>query len=238
MNIVDLINRGEVKLFEYNDYYKEDKSLINFELYKISVASPISYPNIDEIDVLDHYISQMRSEIRNFIDKKVIENFQNSYEYEVIDLRKSGFRVGSDLNNHIMIFSEYKNLISNVRICSNIQDGPQFVTLPFKNASNGTSYIVGSVSDKNIYVNPIFRYNDTKLFLFNDVKLNIGEIKFNVISEVTFNPRLVIEIPISLRISESKMVYVRDEEQPDLPSEVISRIRDKKIEDLLNGEKV
>lgn len=237
MNILDLINRGEVKLFEYNDYYKEDKSLINFELYKISVPSPISYPNIDEINVLDHYISQMRSDIRNHIDKKLIEEFNISYEYEVIDLRKSGFRVGSDLNNYIIRFNEYNNLISNVRICSNIQDGSQFVTLPFKNASNGTSYIVGSVSDKNIYVCPIFRYNDTKLFLFNDVKLNIGEIKFNVISEATFNPRIVIEIPISFRINESKIIYVRDEEQPDLPSEVISRIRDKKIEDLLDGEK-
>jgi hypothetical protein len=234
MNIVDLINRGEVNLFEYNDYYKEDKSLTNFELYKISVASPISYPNIDEIDVLDHYISQMKSDIRNHIDKKLIEEFNTSYEYEVIDLRKSGFRVGSDLNNYIIGFTEYKNLTSNVRICANIQDGSQFTTLPFKNASNGTSYIVGSLSDKNIYVNPLFRYNDTKLFLFNDVKLNIGEIKFNVISEATFNPRIVIEIPISFVISESKIIYVRDEEQPDLPSEVISRIRDKKIEDLLD----
>ena len=235
MEIIDLLNSGEVKLFEYNDYYKEDKSLNNFEFYRISVSSPISYPNIDEITVLDHYISQMRSDIRNHIDKKLIEEFNTSYEYEFIDLRKSGYRVGSDLNNHIIRFSEYNNLISNVRICSNIQDGSQFVTLPFKNASMGTSYIVGSVSDKNIYVNPIFRYNDTKLFLFNDVKLNIGEIKFNVVSEANFNPRLVIEIPISLRISESMIIYVRDEEQPDLPLEAISRIRDKKIEDLLDG---
>jgi hypothetical protein len=237
MEIVDLLNSGEVEIFEYNDYYKEDKSLIDFTSYRISIASPISYPNIDEIDVLGHYISQMKSDIRNHIDKKLIEEFNTSYEYEVIDLRKSGFRVGSDLNNYIIGFTEYKNLTSNVRICSNIQDGSQFVTLPFKNASMGTSYIVGSLSDKNIYVNPIFRYNDTKLFLFNDVKLNIGEIKFNVVSEATFNTRLILEIPISFRISESKIIYVRDQEQPDLPSEVISRVRDKKIEDILDGEK-
>jgi len=234
MDIIDLIIDGNFTLFEYNDYYKEDKCLIDFQTHKISVASPISYPNIDEMYVLNHYISQMKSDIRNHIDKKLIKEFNKSYEYEVIDLRKNGFKVGNDLNNYIIGFTEYKNLISNVRICSNIQDGVQFNTLPFKNASYGTSYIVGTVCDKNIYVNQFFKYSDTKLFLLNDIKLNIGEIKFNVVSEAAINPRLILDIPISFKIGESKIIYIRDEEQPDLPSEVISRIRNEKINNILN----
>lgn len=233
MDIVYLLNSGEVELFEYNDYFKEDKFLINFDLYKISIPSPISYPDIDQIDTLNHYISQIRSDIRNHIDKKIIKEFEKSYEYDVVDLRKSGFRVGSYLNDYI-IHNKYQNLMSNVRICANIQEGAQFTALPFKNSSFGASYIVGSVSDKNIYVNPYFKYTETKLYLFNDIKINIGEIKFNIVSDATFNPRIVVEIPIAFRVSESKIIYVRDDEQPDVPLEVVSRIRDKKIDDILD----
>ena len=234
MEIIDLLNSGEVELFEYNDYYKEDKSLNNFEFYKISIPSPISYPGILEIEVLNHFISQLRSDIRNHIDNKVTKEMSYSYEYEVLDLRKSGFRVGSELCNYIIREQGYKNLISNNRICANIQDGSNFVTLPFKNASFGTSYIVGSVSDKNIYVDPIARYSDTKIFLFDDIKINIGDFRFSINNESTFNPRILIEIPISYSKIDSKLVYVRDDEKPDLPMEVISRIRDKKIDDLLD----
>ena len=235
MEIIDLLNSGEVELFEYNDYYKEDKSLNNFEFYKISVPSPISYPGILEIDVLDHFISHLRSEIRNHIDNKVSKEMSYSYEYDVLDLIKSGFRIGSDLCNYIIREQGYTNLMSNSRICANIQDGYDFVTLPFKNASLGTSYIVGSVSDKNIYVDPIARYNDTKILLFNDIKINIGDFKFSINNEATFGPRILIEIPISYNKIDSKLVYVRDEEQPNLPLDVISRIRDKKIDNLLDG---
>lgn len=234
MEIIDLLNSGEVKLFEYNDYYKEDKSLNNFEFYKISVTSPISYTGNLEIDVLDHFISNLRSEIRNHIDNKVTKEMSYSYDYEVLDLRKSGFRVGSDLCNYIIREQGYKNLMSNSRICANIQDGYNFTTLPFKNASFGTSYIVGSVYDKNIYVDPIARYSDTKIFLFNDIKVNIGDFKFSIDSDYTFNPRILIDIPVSYSKIDSKLIYLRDDEQPDLPMEVISRIRDKKIDDLLD----
>ena len=234
MEIIDLLNSGEVELFEYNDYYKEDKSLNNFEFYRISVSSPISYPGTLEIDLLNHFISNLRSEIRNHIDNKVTKEMSYSYEYEVLDLRKSGFRVGSDLCNYIIREQGYKNLMSNNRICANIQDGYDFVTLPFKNASFGTSYIVGSVSNKNIYVDPIARYSDTKMFLFDDIKVNIGDFKFSINSDYTFNPRILIDIPISYSKIDSKLVYLRDDEQPDLPMEVISRIRDKKIDDLLD----
>lgn len=234
MEIIDLLNSGEVELFEYNDYYKEDKSLNNFEFYKISIPSPISYPGILEIDVLNHFISNLRSDIRNHIDNKVTKEMSYSYEYEVLDLRKSGFRVGSELCNYIIREQGYKNLMSNNRICANIQDGYDFVTLPFKNASLGTSYIVGSVSDKNIYVDPMARYSDTKIFLFDDIKVNIGDFKFSINSDHTFNPRILIEIPISYSNIDSKLVYVRDDEKPDLPMDVISRIRDKKIDDLLD----
>ena len=234
MEIIDLLNSGEVELFEYNDYYKEDKSLNNFEFYRISVSSPISYPGNLEIDLLNHFISNLRSEIRNHIDNKVTKEMSYSYEYEVLDLRKSGFRVGSDLCNYIIREQGYKNLMSNSRICANIQDGSPFVTLPFKNASFGTSYIVGSVSNKNIYVDPIARYSDTKMFLFDDIKVNIGDFKFSINSDYTFNPRILIDIPISYSKIDSKLVYLRDDEQPDLPMEVISRIRDKKIDDLLD----
>jgi hypothetical protein len=234
MEIVDLLNSGEVELFEYNDYYKEDKSLNNFEFYKISVSSPISYPSINEIDVLNHFISHLRSEIRNHIDNKIIKELSYSNEYEVLDLRNSGYRVGTDLCNYIAREEGYTNLISNSRICSNIQDGSPFVTLPFKNASLGTSYIVGSVSDKNIYSDPIARYSDVKIFLFNDIKINIADFKFSINNEATFNPRILIEIPISYSKIDSKLIYVRDDEQPDLPLELISRIRDKKIDDILD----
>ena len=234
MEIIDLLNSGEVELFEYNDYYKEDKSLNNFEFYKILVTSPISYPNIYEIDVLNRYISNLRSEIRNHIDNKVSKEMSYSFEYEVLDLRNSGYRVGADLCNYIAREQGYTNLISNSRICSDIQDGSQFVTLPFKNASLGTSYIVGSVSDKDIYVDPIARYSDTRIFLFNDIKVNIGDFKFSINNDSTFNTRLLIEIPISYSKIDSKLVYVRDVVQPDLPLDVISRIRDKKIDDLLD----
>lgn len=234
MEIIDLLNSGEVELFEYNDYYKEDKSLNNFEFYKILVTSPISYPNIYEIDVLNRYISNLRSEIRNHIDNKVSKEMSYSFEYEVLDLRNSGYRVGADLCNYIAREQGYTNLISNSRICSDIQDGSQFVTLPFKNASLGTSYIVGSVSDKDIYVDPIARYSDTRIFLFNDIKVNIGDFKFSINNDSTFNTRLLIEIPISYSKIDSKLVYVRDVVHPDLPLDVISRIRDKKIDDLLD----
>jgi hypothetical protein len=234
MEIIDLLNSGEVALFEYNDYFKEDKSLIDFELYKISVASPISYPHIDEINVLNHYISQIRSEIRNFIDKKIIKELENSYEYEVIDLRESGYRLGNELCNYIKTQSDYIDVMSNARICSYIQDSNLFSTLPFKNASNNTNYIVGSVGDKDIYVNPYFRYNDTRLYLFNTIKVNIGEFIFDIVSEATFGPRIVIEIPISLRVSESKTIFIRDEDLPDLHPDLISKIRDKKIDDILD----
>ena len=233
-DIIDLLESRKVELFEYNDYYKEDKSLNNFELYKISFSPPTSYPGISEIDVIEHYIVALKTDIRNAVDDKVIKEFEKSYDYEVLDLRKSGFRVGTDLNNHIRL-SEYKNFISNVRICANIQDDIQFTILPFKNAATCTSYIVGSVSDKNIYVDPMSRYSDTKIFLFNDIKINVGDFKLSINDEPTFNPRILIEIPISYSKIDSKLIYLRDDEQPNLPSDVISRIRDKKIENLLDG---
>ena len=228
-NIIELLESRKVELFEYNDYYKEDKSLNNFELYKISFSPPILYPGISEIDIIKHYINALKTDVRNVIDNKVIKEFEKSHDYEVLDLRKSGFRVGSDLCNYIVSDQGYTNLMSNNRICTNIQDGSNFVTLPFKNASYNTSYIVGSVSDKNIYVDPMSRYNDSKIFLFNDIKINVGDYKISINDD-----RILIEIPISYSKIDSKLIYLRDDEQPDLSSDVISRIRDEKINNLLD----
>lgn len=228
-NIIELLESRKVELFEYNDYYKEDKSLNNFELYKISFSLPPPYPGNSEIDIIKHCIAALKTEIRNVIDNKVIKEFGKSYDYEILDLRKSGFRVGSDLCNYIIREQRYKNLMSNIRICGNIQDGYDFVTLPLMNATHGTSYIVGSVSDKNIYVDPFSIYSDTKIFLFNDIKINVGEYKISINDD-----RILIEIPISYSEIDSKLIYLRDSEEPDLSSDVISRIRDEKINNLLD----
>lgn len=81
------------------------------------------------------------------------------------------------------------------------------------------------------------RFNDDRICLFDEVQINISNLYFNIVDELTLNPKYVLTYEMDFYIkSIPKLLYVFTDKNSDNYRYVISKNRDIKINKLFNGK--
>ena len=230
LELKDLIDSGKIELFEYSDFYKRNRNLCNFSKVKFN----ISFPTDDGMELYQKWIASIKSEFRREIDTILISEIEKSHI--ISDINYIGIPHEEYINLLVGEISKrrYKNVLVSSKIGSLIHQCHNF--LPSAKSINlSNSYKIGSISYMDIYVDPCLKWDDMRIFLLDDVFFNVEIINSEIQSYHTFQPKLNLTFNYTHKIGKSEIIYLRDDERPDLNPVVISVNRDKKINYILNG---
>jgi hypothetical protein len=78
------------------------------------------------------------------------------------------------------------------------------------------------------------RYNDYKMFLFDDISLNVENFSATIANEATFMPKLVIRYDYDFLVSPGKTINVIDLENQEALLELKAEHREQQIDKILN----
>jgi len=100
-----------------------------------------------------------------------------------------------DYKNILKYCSTRKYIITNAAIGSALQDTLEYVSVEIKTINNasGLMYNVGKLKDAEIYVDPYMRWDDTRIYVFDEPFANFylkPLDKIITVSENTFAPRI------------------------------------------------
>ena len=223
----------------YKDFLNRIDNLLKFEsedflIFDSSVRSnkttfTISSQFTPEYE--DYLIQQIRSEIKRSLYKQIFKSIKSNDNF--IDLRNLKFFDKYRETSDKLIFFKYKNLVSNSRICTELQDSPSFHFSKMKNNPTHDIYEIGKYLNFEAYCDPYLEYSKEGIYLFDDFNFNIDNFKYEIVDESTFIPKLKITYDFYYDSPNSDTVYLIDDEfQKSLPI-LISQKRDEKIDQLL-----
>ncbi len=75
-----------------------------------------------------------------------------------------------------------------------------------------------------------------RVCLFNDVFANIEEVRADVRNEATFRPRILLEFKFDFNSGPSEVLYLQDDEYPNLDPAIVALLRDRKIKGILDED--
>ena len=165
-------------------------------------------------------------------------------KFDYLDLRPDGSLMTGRTNLEklvkMIISSGYKNVVTTGMIASELQDSRLFSPNGFQHASmsaTSTFYNSGKLSDVNIWVDPYMKFNDGRLCLFNTVDVNIDSVELReVVTNASLTPRFIIQYKSDFMISDSKLIFVIENENSEAYNQYKSLQRDIKIDNILDGE--
>jgi hypothetical protein len=215
---------GNLLKFESEDFLIFDSNVkSNKDTFSISVQFSPEYE--------DHLINQMKSEIKRNFYKQIFKSMTSNNHF--IDLRNLKYFDRYSATSEKLIFFKFKNLVSNSRICTELQDSPSFHFSKMKNNPTHDIYEIGKYLDFDAYCDPYIKYAEEVIYLFDDVRFNAEGFKYEIVDEMTFTPKLKITYDFYYDSPNSDTIYLIDDEfQKSLPI-LISQMRDEKINQLL-----
>jgi hypothetical protein len=229
------LNKDFTKYIVTRDFIRVDKNLRNFKTISVSMSLPqneVMTIKIDDDRVLGTIFNEITQNIYKIILREIANNTTNTF----VDLRNETHRgqMLDKLSNSILN-EDYKYCVTNPRLASDMSDsvGFHFSSLQNKSTNGSFVYLTGKLADKDIYVDPM-RYNDYKIYLFDDVSLNVENFTAVVISEATFTPRLVVKFDYDFLVSPSKTINVIDLENQEALLELKAEHREQQIDKILN----
>jgi hypothetical protein len=235
--ILDLINFGMVEMFDYSGFFKRSKHLRCFETKSISSNFPVYLPSSD-IDVWAEWISRMKEDFRQYIHSMSMKKILVSDTFSALDYRGISDRDYSIDLVHEIAKRQYKNVLVSPKIGALIQDTAFF--MPDANKDRGSlssCYRIGSIfSHNDIYVDPFLKWNDMRVSLFDDIFLNIEDVRADVRNEATFRPRILLEFKFDFNCGPSEMLYLQDDESPNLDPTIVTLLRERKIKGILDED--
>ena len=223
----------------YKDFLNRIDNLLEFKsedflIFDSSVRSNKTTFTISlqfEPEYEDQFIQQIKSEIKRSFYKQIFKKIKSNDNF--IDLRNLKFFDKYRATSEKLIFFKFKNLLSNSRICAELQDSSSFHFSNMKTNTSSDIYEIGRYLDFDAYCDPYLKYSDDGIYLFDDFNFNIDNFKYEIVDESTFTPRLKITYDFYYDLPNSDTVYLIDDEfQKSLPL-VISQMRDEKIDQLL-----
>ena len=223
----------------YKDFLNRIDNLLKFEsedflIFDSSVRSNKTTFTISlqfEPEYEDQFIQQIKSEIKRSFYKQIFKKIKSNDNF--IDLRNLKFFDKYRETSDKLIFFKYKNLVSNSRICTELQDSPSFHFSKMKNNPTHDIYEIGKYLNFEAYCDPYLEYSKEGIYLFDDFNFNIDNFKYEIVDESTFIPKLKITYDFYYDSPNSDTVYLIDDEfQKSLPI-LISQKRDEKIDQLL-----
>lgn len=235
--IIDLINSGKVEMFDYSGFFKKNIHLRRFETKKIATNFPIHLPS-NNIDVWSEWISIIKQDFRRFIHSMSMKRIFDSENLYSLDYRGISDRDYPINLVHEIAKRTYKNVLVSPKIAALIQDTTFF--MPDMNKDRGSfssCYRIGTIfSHKDIYVDPFLKWDDMRICLFNDVFVNIEGIQADIRSEATFNPKIMMEFGFDFNCGLSEVLYLRDDDYPNLDPVLTTILRDRKINGILDED--
>lgn len=235
--ILDLINSGMVEMFDYSGFFKRSKHLRCFETKSISSNFPVYLPSSD-IDVWAEWISRMKEDFRQYIHSMSMKKILVSDTFSALDYRGISDRDYSIDLVHEIAKRQYKNVLVSPKIGALIQDTAFF--MPDANKDRGSlssCYRIGSIfSHNDIYVDPFLKWNDMRVSLFDDIFLNIEDVRADVRNEATFRPSILLEFKFDFNCGPSEVLYLQDDESPNLDPTIVTLLRERKIKGILDED--
>jgi hypothetical protein len=245
--IVDKINKNPFKL--YVGFFKPMKLGKLGDRQRISLGLTPDIPGLAEDIHINNFISLVDSQFNDSISKFILKDILNNSEKEYLDFstplpktRLVGSPItikklnSSDITR--MIVSEVdrfgcNNLVTNTRLGSNLQDSSDFIV---SNSLQSGVMIskVGSLDRKvDVYIDPIMKWEDNYIFLFDDIYVDISNFSAQIINDTTLFPRLEVSYDLSFEIFNPKVLYVFEDEYMDNYTAYKQINRDRKINKIL-----
>lgn len=230
LELKDLINSGKIEIFEYSDFYKRNRNLCNYSKATFS----ISFPTDNGMELYQEWLRSIKSEFRRKIDTILISEIEKSHT--ISDVNYIGITPEEYINLLVgeIYRRRYKNVLVSSKIGSFIHEFRNF--LPSVNpVKYVTSYKIGSISDTDIYIDSCLKWDDMRVFLLDDVFFNVEIVSSEIDYYNPFQPKLNLTFKYTHNIGKSEIIYLRDDERSEINPIVISHNRNKKINDILNG---
>lgn len=230
------LNKDFTKVIATRDFIKVDKNLRNFKTISVSMSLPqneVAGIKIDDDRILGTIFNEITQNIYKVIMREVANNSTNTF----VDIRNESHRgkMLDKLSNSILN-EDYKYCVTNPRLASDMSDSVDFHFSNLQNRSTNGSfvYLTGKLSGKDVYVDPYMRYNDYKIFLFDDISLNVENFTAAIISDSTIMPKLVIKYDYDFLVSSGKTINVIDLENQGALLELKAEHREQQIDKILN----
>jgi len=230
------LNKDFTKVIATRDSIKVDKNLRNFKSISVSMSLPQNEVNgikIDDDRILGTIFNEITQNIYKIILREVASNTTNTF----IDLRNEEHRgkMIDKLYDSVQR-EDYKYYVNNPRLASEISDsvGFHFSNLQNRSTNGSFVYLTGKLGSKDVYVDPYMRYNDYKMFLFDEISLNVENFSATITHETTFVPKLVIRYDYDFLVSPGKTINVIDLENSDALLELKEEHREQQIDKILN----
>lgn len=229
-NLVKLFNDKSESFIQDFEFYKKCK--FN-KLNKISMS--VNYISHDD----EAFLSVIRSEINQGIIKKITRSLFEADKFNYIDTREVGLDDNFDeILTQIREYSKkYKNIICSGRVGHLFFENHSHFYTSNDVKSYGFLYQVGKLHGVNIWIDPFMSYNDTRIVCFNDINIDINNIKpDNIMNEATFTPKLLFSFDYFFDKGDSNIIYILSSDSSPYVFEEFKRInRDIKINQILNG---
>ena len=217
-------------IIENYNWININNSLNNFTKINVSV----SLGNSEYREIIKHALMK---ELTISIISKIIDKISDTQNIEYLDLRNGlditirKFEDGIDGLINLILLNKYNTLMTNVKVASVIQDSSYFrLNLKRKLDNNLINYI-GDLYNCRIWVDPFIKYNDTEIYLFNNVDINLNNIQIN---EDYLSYSLTCEY--DFEVKDSKKILIIENETSEIYQKYKSSIRDIKINEILNSK--
>ena len=234
--IIDLINSGKVEIFDYSGFFKNNIHLRCFETKRISTNFPIHLPSND-IDVWTQWVCTIKEDFKRSVHSMSMKKIFDSENILTLDYRGISDRDYPVDLVHEIAKRQYKNVLVSPKIAALIQDTAFFIPDMNNSGSFSNCYRIGTIfSHRDIYVDPFLKWDDMRVCLFNDIFVNIKGVQADIRSEATFNPRIVMEFGFDINCGPSEVLYLRDDEYPNLDPALTAILRDRKINGILDED--
>ena len=230
------LNKDFTKVIATRDFIKVDKNLRNFKTSSVSMSLPqneVAGIKIDDDRILGTIFNEITQNIYKVILREVANNSSNTF----VDLRNEERRgkMIDKLSGSVQR-EDYKYCVTNLRLASEISDSAGFHFSNLQNRSTNGSfvYLTGKLGSKDVYVDPYMRYNDYKVFLFDEILLNVENFSATIANEATFMPKLVIRYDYDFLVSPGKTINVIDLVNQEALLELKAEHREQQIDKILN----
>ena len=234
--IIDLINSGKVEIFDYSGFFKNNIHLRCFETKRISTNFPIHLPSND-IDVWAQLVCTIKEDFKRSVHSMSMKKIFDSENLSTLDYRGISDRDYSIDLVHEIAKRPYKNVLVSPKIAALIQDTAFFIPDMNNSGSFSNCYRIGTIfSHRDIYVDPFLKWDDMRVCLFNDIFVNIDGVQADIRSEATFNPKIMMEFGFDFNCGPSEVLYLRDDEYPNLDPVLTAILRDRKINGILDED--
>lgn len=119
----------------------------------------------------------IKSEIHNSITDIIRKSLTNC---EIVDYIQFDRNDQNSIESLVYLLMDHRSKFAQIPpgdISGSIQDSNKFI-MNSKSTLNISPYVIGSIGDMVIEVDPIFRYDDDIIYLFDSIEINIQNVEY------------------------------------------------------------